>query len=92
MLGALNTTSANAIPHLRDWESKWHRLGGIGIYLAVVAWQVCWPCPDWRLCLLPQHLPKSLWQAVQRINTHTYTSKLFFARPFKPLLLWQDNR
>jgi hypothetical protein len=36
-----------------------------------------------------QQMPKDLWPSVHRINTHTYTSKHFFQRPLKLLLLWQ---
>lgn len=34
-------------------------------------------------------LPNDLWHAVSRVSTHTYTSKHFFKRPLKLLLLWQ---
>jgi hypothetical protein len=36
-----------------------------------------------------QRMPKDLWPAVHRVNTHTYTSKHFFQHPLKLLLLWQ---
>jgi hypothetical protein len=36
-----------------------------------------------------RQMPKDLWPAVHRINTHTYTSKHFFQHPLKLLLLWQ---
>jgi hypothetical protein len=36
-----------------------------------------------------RRLPKDLWPAVHRVNTHTYTSKHFFQHPLKLLLLWQ---
>lgn len=34
-------------------------------------------------------LSEKQWSDVRRVNTHTYTSKHFFKRPLKALLLWQ---